>query len=108
MLIAGIIPPGKTDNGKKRKPKLLRPYMRWLVDQLLQGWGSGFLMTDIQNRPIIRHAKLLLQMADYPGMCELNLQTSHAGTLGVRFWSDSMTCLCSRLYKVLHQWEKNL
>lgn len=81
MLIAGIISPGKKKNGKKCKPKL-HLYQRLLVDQLLQGWRDGFAFTDIHKREVIRRLKLILQIADYPGMCELNLQTSHSGSFG--------------------------
>ena len=86
MLLAGIIPPTLKD-GKKGKPKSLRPYQAAVVDQLLRAWRPGLRLVDIQGKQINRRLKLIHLIGDYPGLCELNHQTSHSGRLGcIKCW----------------------
>lgn len=103
MLLAGIIPPmTNNNNGKKLKLKNLEPYQHHLVDQLEEGWISGFAFTAITGGRTHRHIKLLLQIADYPGMAELNHQTSHSGAYGqLSFYCGLMFIFF--LYQRLHQ-----
>ena len=87
------------NNGKKLKLKNLEPYQHHLVDQLEEGWISGFAFTAITGARTHRHIKLLLQIADYPGMAELNHQTSHS----LRSASFYCGLIIFFLYQRLHQ-----
>jgi hypothetical protein len=90
------------NNGKKLKLKNLEPYQHHLVDQLEEGWISGFAFTAITGGRTHGHIKLLLQIADYPGMAELNHQTSHSGAYGqLSFYCGLMFIFF--LYQRLHQ-----
>jgi hypothetical protein len=124
MLMTGIIPPHTKQNGKYLKPKNMDGYFEVLVDELERGYDAGFSFTSIQQHVLTRRVKLLLQIGDYPGQCEISKQTSHAGELGI-FLSEQarLSCegqvsslhyativfvACCRLHQVLDTWQKKI